>query len=282
MAELPEIPNLTQVTSVAAPGIIMAAVLAFFLWPPRPIDLIPVVTQAPESSDTKASDAKNYTPATPLPWGSEREQTLLKPPEKSFGSGCGIDEYRIPALRYGIVASDPPLAQSLQLALEQQRELLSRCLTFESAQVGREKTLNESLARDESALEKERDQAVDAASQYENASGAVIPPSRIRVGAIEKRINSLRGQMLSNEQTSRRRGWRIAELTRLISIVEARLKDPERLRPEQQIGDYLKAISDHLTAFASAAAVIGLLLDALVNPIGNAALYSALFKASDT
>ncbi|RXH56700.1 hypothetical protein [Granulicella sibirica] len=169
-------------------------------------------------------------------------------------------------------------SQTLQLYLEEQKESLQECLALELSEEGREKSENDADERQITALEKARDSAGALAAQFEDFRSPTVAIPNARIVAINSQIHGLRNRVEAREKRARIRDYEVAELKRFSGWLDLRLADPDRLRPEQSLGDYLKALSDHVTGFLALVAGIGTIFKVLISPAGSKLIYKLLFK----
>jgi len=273
-AIMPDLPDGNQFANVSIPGLLGAAVLFLIFLPPHPVNTIPVV------------DWQRDIPK-PSPLAGETRRTLLTPgmlpklmssPDLVFVTPkCRVSEYLL---------SDephfPPFhkgeSQTLQLFLEEQKESLQECVAMEQSEAGKEKTENDADARELAALEKARDNSRTIGTQIDSPNSPGVWMTSARTAKIETQIERIREDIATRERLIRLRDYEIAAMTRFSAWVESRLEDPGRLRPEQSLGDYLKALSDHVAAFLAVAACVGIIFKVLLSPISSSAFYKLLFR----
>lgn len=264
---MPKVPNGNQVANLGLPGVLGAAIIGLLLLPPRPVNTVPVVNIDLGSQNPSAP------PKDPAINGPGRE--LLKP---AFPNPrCTVTEYTLADPPY-IASWDKNFSRDLQLFLEKQRETLQECIAAENVNSGSDKSEIEFDRRELASLEKSRDNAYSLVATLQDSNNLLVPIAQSRLALIDAHIMAVRNAISTRELNSRNREYETAELTRYSGWIDERLKDPERLRPEHSIGDYLKGLSDNIGAFIALAASFGALFKVIVNPIGSQATYKALFK----
>lgn len=285
---MPDLPNGNQFANVTIPGLAGALTAFLFFLPPHPINAIPVV------------DLSSYT-KLPVHLSDKPWRTLLKPGMLSTFKGatgcrgessgknpsqdatapsppkCVVEEYQLVD-----EPQFPPFhrgeSQTLQVFLEEQRVSLQECLALEQSDAGKEKTDNDADARELSTLENARDSSRALTRQFEDFHSLLTPIVSARTATIEAEIQKVRNNVAAREQHVRARDYEIAAFTRFSAWLDARLADPSRLRPEQSLGDYLKALSDHVAAFIALAAGVGTIFKVLLSPLGSMGLFRVFFK----
>ena len=258
LSSLKNLLDIKNVIKLTLPGLLGAVVLAAIFWPPKPIDIVPVVTSTPPPmGDGKA-----------LGNGIGKYLGRVHQPVAS-GSQCLIAEYGLDELPSGIRSLLPGFkreAQLRQFGLEQQRDNLEQCLLDEQRLKGEEQSRNAALQRDLQALEALRDKDASSVAEYERQDSPMIDPAiRLREN-VNGKIDTLRDKLSGNEQKARDREWDIAELTKWKGVVTDRLTDPGKLRPELEFDEYMSALSNHLLAFIFLAVTVGMITEAIVTP----------------
>jgi hypothetical protein len=268
-----DLPDGNQLANLSLPGL-LGALLAFFVFlPPHPVNTVPVI-----SLKKNFNQSKDFQKPSPLAGDVLRE--LLNPvmlPENIKAPMCQVQEYLLQAEPH-FPPFHPWESQTLQLFLEEQRESLHECLALEVGEEGEEKGENDADERQITALEKERDGSGAMGAQFEDLRSPTAAIANFRTVGINKRIKGLRDRVGAREERIRARDYEIAELKRFGGWLDVRLADPDRLRPEQSLGDYLKALSDHVTGFLALVAGIGTTFKVLISPAGSKLIYKLLFK----
>lgn len=262
-----ELPDGTQAGTLGILGLFGAAIVGLLLIPPRPVNMIPVI-ESPPDFKTRLNVQRFFSQIKPV-------RMLFTPTLK--GPTCTVREYRIMDLPY-LNSIDKELSRQAQLFLEEQKEVFQECIAFEKAQDGAEKTTIETNTRELVALEKARDDARQLASKLGFDASLSASMARAQALSFDPRMRRLRMKIEREEQEMRTREYELSELTRFTAWLDSRLQDPERLRPQVSIMDYLKSFSDHISAFIALGVGVGSLFKLLIDPLGAGAIYSALFK----
>jgi hypothetical protein len=266
ISSLKDLLDLKNAVKLSLPGLLSAALLAAILWPPKPIDVLPVVTSEPLQIDQPAGLDK------PI-------QRALAPRTKE--PQCVIVEYYLHEVPRGyriFLSSYKSSLQARQYALEEQNENLERCIAAENEFKGEEQSTNEALARDLASAE--RLQAADTGmlEKYETSDTSMVGVLGAHLSEVETRVAALRVEIAKNEQHARDRDWEIAELTRWKAVVSDRLAEPGKLRPELGFDDYMAALSNHVLAFVFLSVTVGMVTEAIVTPGMLGTLETILFK----
>jgi hypothetical protein len=240
--------ELKNAAKLSLPGIACAFFLLLILWPPKPINLIPIV-----SSSSLAPSI--YPPAFRSRWGE------LIAPFDHFARdvfmpqlqdpACFVDEYflrPLPGVTGILFRESKEAAQRRQYALEVQDENLQRCIAAEERLVGAEKSTLEGLQRDLAVFEAEHAKETALLGSYANSVSPMYASPSMRWQGSQRKLEAVRDEIAFEEQNTRTREWEISELKRWKSVVSDRLADPGRLRPELGFDDYLSALSKHVLA----------------------------------
>jgi hypothetical protein len=253
------------------PGLVCAFFLILVFWPPKPIDVMPIVQSSLPKLDIRPPRV------TQPPFDAFVRRAFMP---RTADPGCAVDEYFLEPVvgpTGALFQENNDKARSHQYALEEQSENLQRCLAAESRLVGAEEALNAALEGDLRMLEASRARQSALVADYERLNSPMIPLARGRLEATDRTTELKRAAILKNEQAARDRTWEIAELTRWKGIVSDRLSDPGRLRPELGFDDYLSAMSKHVLAFVFLAAVIAMIIEGISTPGLLKTLESILF-----
>lgn len=272
VTSLKDLLDLKKVASITLPGVATAAILALLLWPPRPLDVIPIVT-APKLGITAANNQVFI-------------KSLLRPRLNGANDpSCSVEEYQLKQLPGGMKLASEEYEQasrSRQFELEEQNGNLDACLAVENRMAGREKAQNEHSQRDLKAAEAARGAASSVVAAFARVGSPLLGSAQFQLASEENQVEQLRNQILANEQTTRNREWEIAELTRFKRMVSERLADPGKLRPQLAFDDYMAALSNHLVAFIALSMTVGILLQAVFTPAILGGLYELFFQTSET
>jgi len=271
LSSLKDLLDIRNSAKLSLPGAICATLLVIIFWPPKPIDVIPVVQASSKDNNLQIGlPAEASAPPAGESWQSPLDgfiRRVLVP--KTPNPACTIDEYYlkpvtgITGLLFKKYSDD---AQRRQHALEEQSGNLERCLAAEKRLQGVEKAADEALQRDLTILEGSMAKQVVLLTAYEKADSPLTYLTRKRWEQSEKAIAERRSLIAQHEQEARDREWEIAELTRWMGIVSDRLAEPGRLRPELGFDDYLSALSKHVLAFIFLAVAVGMVLEGISTP----------------
>jgi hypothetical protein len=266
LSMLKDLLDLRDRAKLTLPGAVCAAFLVMIFWPPKPIDVFPVV---------QSSSLMILPPDPPF---KGFVQHMLIP--KTLDPVCAVDEYYLAPLG-GITEvlfkTYRGNAQRRQYVLEEQNENLERCLAAEKRLVGAEQVANANLQRDLAVLEAAHAKQIDLMADYEKSDSPLITSARRHWEDLERIISAKRLEIARKEQAIRDREWKIAELTRWKGIVSDHLAEPGRLRPEVGFDDYLAALSKHVLAFIVLAAMVGMVIEGISTPGVLESLESILF-----
>jgi hypothetical protein len=236
--------SLNKVASVSVPGILAAVGLAIILWPPRPIDQIPMVEIASQQDVVLTTRACNVA-IRPL----DSPKTL------------------------GDIRS---IAVNDQLLLDQQKDKIAQCVELENSRKGFEKTQNDNLALDIADLQKLLNAALDTYSNYEKTDNPLASQFLAKARRHQNDILTKRTRILQNEQSIRNRDLYLAELARYDKIISDRLADPGRLRPRKTFDDLLTTLVNHVVAFILLAIALGVVVTP-INQAASAGFFDQLF-----
>lgn len=263
--------DLKSAIKLSIPGILGAAGLAFLLLPPKPVDLIPVVTDS--------VPAAKSVPNPPIGIGHYEGVVLTT---KALPIPCVVLEYalnRKSEISLSFFPASKERAQLRQYVLEQQRNNLEGCLANEKRLQGKEATDNAALQRDLTVLEGALKKRGESVAEYEISDSPLATYARGLQSSTEKQVRDVRERISINDQRMRDRDWEIGELTRWKAVVTDRLSDPGRLRPQLGFDDYMSALSNHTLAFIFLAVVVGIITEALWTPALLDGLEATLYKS---
>jgi hypothetical protein len=249
LSSLSDLLKLGDNIKLSFPGVLFAAVLVVMLWPPNPVDVIPVV----------GSNTTNFGSAIGAP-----VQTVL-----AGEAPCQVNENYLEELPSGVRAifvDRIAIAKQRQFALEQESENLDRCLAEEKRLTGVEASAKTNLQRDLTTAEAARDASAGHLAEDERVGSPLLSYAQSRYDAANARVWDLRKKLAAKEQSLRNREWEVGELTRWKAWVNARLADPGRLRPVLGFDDFLKALSGHLLAFIFLSVAAGILAQVVITP----------------
>jgi len=271
ISSLKDLVDVGSTIKLSLPGLAIAALLIIVLWPPQPVDLIPVV----ESRELQIARVKPQDSGGAL---GKEARALFFP--KTRNPPCRVSGFYLRNLPGGLdmLTSDYARQAKLrQYALEEQRENLDLCLGEEKRLAGQEQSQNAALQRDLATLEKSRNTLAGLEAEYAKSGNALLPVVQKRRKANEHLIAELRNQIYANEQAARDRDWETGELTRWRTILADRLADPGRLRPQVGFDEYVSAISSHVLAFITLAVSVGIVVQGIVTPGTLGSFDAALF-----
>jgi hypothetical protein len=266
LSSLKDLLDLRNAVRLSLPGLLGAALLAAILWPPKPINLIPIVTSGPLQID-KPSQLDNPVERVLAPRTREPQ--------------CVIVEYNLPEVPGGykvFFSGYKSRLQKRQYALEEQHDNLERCLAAENRFKGEEQSKNRALQRDLAAAERSRAMEADLLEKYKALDSSMVGVARTHLREVETRVEQLRMQITENEQDARDREWEIAELARWKGVVSDRLAEPGKLRPELGFDEYMSALSNHVLAFIFLAVTVGMVTEGILTPGTLGTLEMILFK----
>jgi len=266
--------NLTKLASLTLPGLLSAGVMALLLWPPKPLDVMPVVV----NSDISVPPEIKVGPISV----GERVRELLRPtlPQPN----CSVYEYRMLEKRdfqyagsYSVSSDD--IARAQQFALEEQNSDLSKCISDEERIAETEKHAVVAFQNDLGAVEASRSSAAHTLSAYESIDSPLVAEARGRFESIDGQVQHLRKNILAIDQQIGDREFEISELRRFKAMADDRLSDPGRLRPEKPFDAFVEVLSRHVLAFIILALTLGVIIKAIITSSGIPALYSVIFES---
>jgi hypothetical protein len=274
VALLKDVLNLTKVANVTLPGMIVAAALAIFLWPPHPLNVVPTVV-VPVVAPPNFPNPPRRDTTSPDPFSGG----VIEEPEFSnllnIQPACSVNLFRFADSDSDRLRDD--LSQVQQFVLEREKANLEACLEEESRLLEKEKMLNEQILKDVELLETDRSSVLETVVLYQKTNSPLLDAAKSRMHDIALKIEDSRMMVRSNAQKTQDRLFEIARLKRFRSLVEERLADPRRLRPERGFDDYLKGLSNHVIAFIVLSLAVGIILKSL-NATGANVLYRMLFR----
>jgi len=239
------------------PGLLGAVGLAMILWPPRPIDEIPMVVEPAIPSATQEA----------IPDGSD---TFTVPKERA----CNVKMRSLESPTHlGDIAGT---AVQNQLRLDREKDEIARCVELENNRKGFEKTQNDHLALDIADIQKLLSSALETYGKYEKVDNPLASRFQEKVDTLQRKLSKKRSLFLRNEQSIRDRDLYLAELARYDKIISDRLTDPGRLRPRKTFDDMLAALVNHLVAFILLAITLGVVLTPL-SQAASAGFFDQLF-----
>jgi hypothetical protein len=243
--------SLPKIAAVSVPGIIAAAAAAILMYPPVPVDVVPIlkVTARPLPGHGKKGE-----PACEIVHGQLSRNDAR----------TSLKEIRSEAVQN-------------QFLLDSVQAQMANCIELETSMKGDEVTENKQNEADIEVLKKDQSDIQTAYQAYEKANSPLRFEYRTKYDKATAAIKDIRNKVLHNEQVIRERDRRLAELTRESNIIADRLKDPGRLRPRQAFDDVIAGLGNHVVALSLFAVAVGLLL----NPINRALLsplYDSLFE----
>jgi hypothetical protein len=249
--------NLSKLAAVTAPGIITALGLALLAWPPAPLDRIVTAT----------FDGTLTPPFTP---------TVIANFQHTGNAACTLAPVTLPT------PSDPSqikdYAKGNQDKLEAGKQLMNQCIEFENAAKGREDSENAQTNVDIATRTKElTDQQANRLNYEKTNNKELADAFRNKESGAQAAIQVLRDKILVREQAIRERARRIAEYTGELGIVNDRLADPGRLRPQKSFDDYLVGLSNHAIALALLAIAISILITPFTRSLLGG-LYDTIFE----
>ena len=247
---LKELLDLKEVASITLPGLILAAVLATIFWPPKPINIIPVVETSAFPDDIEYSALID-----PVRNHQIKHQNI---------ENCTIGEHQM--VENQNLQLDKAMMRNQQALLEDELGKLSACIEIQSLSEGEEKTQNELLEQRLKFLEAERAAEAEKLIHLEDDDTPGANEANLRIAALDKSIANAQNEILKNEQAGRVRDVEVSRLKRYEKTIQDRLADPGRLRPEKPLDEYLNGLSNHIVAFLSLAAACGVILKALSSP----------------
>jgi len=266
LSSLKDLLDLKNAVKLSLPGLLGAALLAAILWPPRPIDVIPVVTSELLQIDK------------PSTLGDPVARSLLP---RTREPQCVIAEYNLPDVPGGYRVFFSGYKSGLQMrqySLEEQKENLERCLAVENQFKGEEQTNDEALQRDLAGTERLRAKEAGELERYKLSDSSMIDLASAHLSEVDTQVQQLRGDINKSEQRVRDREWEIAELTRWKGLVSDRLAEPGKLRPELGFDEYMSALSNHVLAFIFLALTVGMVTEGILTPGTLGTLEAILFK----
>jgi hypothetical protein len=250
--------NLTKVAAVTVPGLLLTSAFAVLLWPPPPIDVVPVAVIGPEFpfgiasvfrsrtlnlSDVEFPCAVELTTLTEGARGDSMmdmaRQNLIR--DHSLSS----PESRKPLSSQLEKGLSPELKSSVrdQVLLELEQIRLAECQDAEAELKQVQNTQSDFLSSDLAALEKQR----------ENKKGAELVSMSSQ---IEEKRKALSGSRQAVAEIDRQQ----ATLTRYSGMITSRLADPGRLRPKLDFNSFVTLQTNHIVGFIILSIAIGVVI----------------------
>ena len=259
--------NLTKIVSVTLPGLLAAGGLALILWPPAPVDVIPVVLLPPSQASPNMGHAYDR-PAC----NSGLATTDLVLPIDAQGA-VGTTNYYITdpnligaAKRRIEISGVPRLRRERvrdQFVLDLEWEYFARCIQLEESWEGQEKTQNDQLSADLAELNTERTAIQTNYLKYQQGQGPPAPNYARDLRRYDDQIEAKRLNIVANEQDIRERDRRIKELTDQQQIIKDRQGDPGRLRPRMGFDIFVAGLVSHVVGFILLSLAAALLVKAI-------------------
>ena len=259
--------NLTKIVSVTLPGLLAAGGLALILWPPVPVDVIPVVLLPPEQASPNIGHAydkaacKTGLVTTDLVLPIDEEGAVgstnyyITDPGLIGAAKKRIEIPGVPRLRRERVRD--------QFVLDLEWEYLARCIQLEESWEGQEKTDNDQLSADLAELNTERTAVQTNYLKYQQGQSSLAPNYLRDMKGYDDRIEAKRRKIVANEQDIRERDRRVKELTDQQQIIKDRQGDPGRLRPRVGFDIFVAGLVSHVVGFILLSLAAALLVKAI-------------------
>jgi hypothetical protein len=263
---------LTNVTSLSAPGIVVATAYAIFLWPPLPTDTVEIVQPCSATEGGSCSVGDNRTIHFP-PYKSEIENYRYA--ESAGRPACAFrGSFNLPQQQ---TLFDYETAVRIQNILDSEVQVLQQCQQTETARQGQEGLLIGDIT---AYVTKLNTDLANVDTSYQTYTAALNPLAGQLQSTLDKRKAEVwRWQAILAELTlfQQERARRTLDLTRQLKIITDRQGDPGRLRPRQRFDDVIGSFGSHITGFVTLALAWSLLLTPITQS-GFSGLYSAVYK----
>jgi hypothetical protein len=264
LSSLKDLLDFRNAVKLTLPGLLSAAMLTLFLWPPKPIDVIPEVTSTKLPIDMLSGSVI----------GNPVRSVLIPRLDEP---GCIVDEYQLKELPGILFIDYKNSARLRQYALEQENENFEKCLAEEKRLEGEKQSHIDALRQDLKARESLRSADAALIAEYEKSDSPMIGMARKHLDSVEREVWNLRAEIWRDEQQARDRDWEVTELSRWKGVVSDRLADPGKLRPELGFDDYMSVLSKHVLAFIFLTVALGTITEAILTPGVLGMLESFLF-----
>jgi len=159
-----------------------------------------------------------------------------------------------------------------QAILEKAKLDFNRCIDAETGRLGAEEAAIKGFESEIAVLEKDRDALQTQYQVYEKSGSNLAGQFRQKYAAASADITKKRSGIANQQQIARERKLNVQLASDYLKVVDERLSDPGRLRPQKSIDDFLSGLANHVIAFALLSLALGLILD----PIDRA-LFGAIF-----
>jgi hypothetical protein len=278
-SSLKDLIDLKDGAKLTLPAVLCSFLFIVLFWPPRPLDMIPVVLslKLPIKLPSELPCGPKAKQMCDGAFGEPASRELIP---RTFDPICTVDEYNLnpaPGVTGILFGEYNRRTQRRQYALEEQNENLERCIAEEKRLVGSERATSDDYQGYLKVMEESRAKQASAIVDYERVDSPMLGAAMARRFVIEQQITAARSALAATQQEARDREWEIAELTRWKGVVTERLAEPGRLRPELGFDVYLAVLSKHVMAFVVLAVAVGIVLEALWTPGALQAIEELLF-----